>query len=200
MITGMETGIGPALRVLRHFIERRRFYQLKFASGEQALVLIAGMPAPSVELVRLILGGVVPWQTVWQYNPIRAGGYSDYIHKLTAMFSPTKERSDDSDHYIRDALLPCRSLEEAHSRLLERKRRANALQPKLRSTSRNISRDQSPMMMIGSLALIPHRVCRRPRERRFQRSRIAIESEAMLRQRCSRARKRPRSWFAPNAA
>ncbi len=125
MITGMETGIGPALRVLRHFIERRRFYQLKFASGEQALVLIAGMPAPSVELVRLILGGVVPWQTVWQYNPIRAGGYSDYIHKLTAMFSPTKERSDDSDHYIRDALLPCRSLEEAHRLLLERERRAN---------------------------------------------------------------------------
>ena len=66
MITGMETGIGPAMRVLRHFIERRRYYQLKIASGEQALVLIAGMPAPSVELVRLILGGVVPWQSVWQ--------------------------------------------------------------------------------------------------------------------------------------
>ena len=126
MITGMETGIGPAMRVLRHFIERRRYYQLKFASGEQALVLIAGMPAPSVELVRLILGGVVPWQTIWQFNPIRAGGYSDYIHKLTAMFSPTTGRSDDSVHYIRDALIPCRSLEEARTLLLERERRANS--------------------------------------------------------------------------
>ena len=125
MLIGKKKGIGPAMRVLRHFIERRRFYQLKFASGEQALVLIAGMPAPSVELVRLILGGVVPWQTVWQYNPIRAGGYSDYIHKLTAMFSPTTGRSDDSVHSIRDALIPCRSLEEARTLLLERERRAN---------------------------------------------------------------------------
>lgn len=62
MIIGTETGIGPVLRVLRHFIERQPFYQIKFASGEQALVLVAGMPAPSVELVRLSLGGLVPWQ------------------------------------------------------------------------------------------------------------------------------------------
>ena len=75
MPIGNETGIGPAIRVVRHFIERRRFCQLKFASGEQALVLVAGMPAPSVEFVRLALGGLVPWESVWEYNPIRAGGY-----------------------------------------------------------------------------------------------------------------------------
>jgi hypothetical protein len=126
MIIGKETGIGPAIRVLRHFTERQRFYQIKFASGEQALVLIAGMPAPSVELVRLALGGLVPWQTVWEYNPMRAGGYSDYIHKLKAMFSPTSGRSDDSAHYIRDALLPCQSIEEARTLLLERERRADS--------------------------------------------------------------------------
>jgi len=125
MIIGKKTGIGPAMRVLRHFTERERFYQIKFASGEQALVLIAGMPSPSVELVRLALGGLVPWQTVWEYNPLRAGGYSDYIHKLKAMFSPTTGRSDDSDHYIRDALLPCQSIEEARTLLLERERRAD---------------------------------------------------------------------------
>jgi membrane protease YdiL (CAAX protease family) len=125
MSFGKKTGIGPAMRVLRHFIERRRFYQLKFASGEQALVLIAGMPAPSVELVSLALGGLVPWQTVWEYNPIRAGGYSDYIHKLTAMFSPPTGRSDDSVHYIRDALLSCRSIEEARTLLFDRERSAN---------------------------------------------------------------------------
>jgi hypothetical protein len=88
MLMGMETGIFPAIRVFRHFVERQRFYQLKFASGEQALVLVAGMPAPSIQFVRLALGGLVPWQTVWEYNPMRAGGYSDYIHKLKAMFSP----------------------------------------------------------------------------------------------------------------
>src|SRR5574341_1652319 len=108
MIFGEKTGIGPAIRVLRHFIERRRSYQLKFASGEQAIVLIDGMPAPSVEVVRLGLGGLLPWQTVWEFNPTRAGGYSDYVDKLKAMFSPPTGRSDDSVHYIRDVLLPCR--------------------------------------------------------------------------------------------
>ena len=73
MRIGKETGIGPALRVLRHFTDRERFYQLKFQSGERALLLAAGMPAPFVELVRLVLGGLVPWQRVWEYNPIRAG-------------------------------------------------------------------------------------------------------------------------------
>jgi len=72
MPIGKQIGIGPAVRVFRHFIERQRFYQLKFPSGEQALVLVAGMPAPSVELVRLTLGGLLPWQTVWEYNPMRA--------------------------------------------------------------------------------------------------------------------------------
>jgi len=126
MPIGKEIGIGPAIRVVRHFIERRRFYQLKFASGEQALVLVADMPTPSVELVRLTLGGLVPWQTVWEYNPIRAGGYSDYIHKLNAMFSPMAERSDDCVHYIRTALLSCSSIEDARALLLQRERLANS--------------------------------------------------------------------------
>jgi len=86
MIIAKETSIGPAVQFLRHFAEHQRFYRIKFGSGERALVLIAGMPVPSVKLVRLALGGVIPWQTVWEYNPIRAGGFSDYIHKLKAMF------------------------------------------------------------------------------------------------------------------
>src|SRR5919106_1279735 len=126
MIIGKQIGIGPAIRVLRHLTERQRYYQIKFASGEQALVLIAGMPAPSVEIVRLALGGFVPWQTVWEYNPIRAGGYSDYIHNLKAMFSLTTGRSDDSLQHIRDALLRCQSIQEAHALLLDRERLANS--------------------------------------------------------------------------
>jgi membrane protease YdiL (CAAX protease family) len=128
---GMETGIGPVLRVLRHFTERKRFQQIKFESGERAVVLVAGMPAPSIELVRLALGGFMPWQTVWEYNPTRAGGYSDYIHKLKAMFSPAVEESDDSLHQVRDALLRCRSLHEARTLLLERERLANKSIPEL---------------------------------------------------------------------
>jgi membrane protease YdiL (CAAX protease family) len=125
MLIGKETGIGPTVRVLHHFIERQRFCQLKFASGEQALVLVADMPAPSVELVRLALGGLIPWQTVWEYNPMRAGGYSDYMHKLKAMFSPTTGRSDDTAHYIRDVLLSCQSIEDARMLLLQRERLAD---------------------------------------------------------------------------
>ena len=126
MLIGKETGIGPALRVLRHFTEREPFYQIKFQSGERALLLAADMPAPSVELVRLALGGLVPWQTVWEYNPIRAGGYSDYIHKLNAMFSSTTERANDTAHHIRDILLSCRSIEDARVLLLQRERLANS--------------------------------------------------------------------------
>ena len=126
MLIGKETGIGPALRVLRHFTEREPFYQIKFQSGESALLLAADMPAPSVELVRLALGGLVPWQIVWEYNPMRAGGYSDYIHKLKAMFSSTTERPDDTAHHIRDMLLSCRSIEDARVLLLQRERLANS--------------------------------------------------------------------------
>jgi Type II CAAX prenyl endopeptidase Rce1-like len=126
MLIGKETGIGPALRVLRHFTEREPFYQIKFQSGERALLLAADMPAPSVEIVRLALGGLVPWQTVWEYNPIRAGGYSDYIHKLNAMFSSTTERANDTAHHIHDILLSCRSIEDARVLLLQRERLANS--------------------------------------------------------------------------
>jgi hypothetical protein len=124
MIIGKETAIGPSLRVLRHFTERKRCCQIKFDSGERAIVLLAGMPAPSVELVRLVLGGVIPWQTVWEYNPTRAGGYGDYIQKVKAMFSaPT---ADDFLHHMRDALLPCRSIKDARMLLLERERLADS--------------------------------------------------------------------------
>src|SRR5262249_26357862 len=64
--------------------------------------------------------------TVWEYNPMRAGGYSDYIHKLKAMFSPATERSDDSGHYIRDVLLSCPSIEDARLLLLQRERVVNS--------------------------------------------------------------------------
>lgn len=36
MLIETETGIGPTLRVLRHFTERERFYQIKFQSGQRA--------------------------------------------------------------------------------------------------------------------------------------------------------------------
>lgn len=131
MIVGNETGIGPAIRVLRHFTERQPFYQVKFESGERALVLIAGMPVPYVEIVRLGLGGLIPWQTVWEYNPTRAGGYSDYVHKLKSMFSPTTEEFDDFHQHVRDALHRCQSLQEALTLLLKLERLADSSMTKV---------------------------------------------------------------------
>ena len=121
-----ETSIGPPIRFLRHFTDHQRLHRVKFGSGERALVLIAGMPVPSVKLVRLGFGGIIPWQTVWEYSPMRAGGFSDYLHKVRAMFSPAMEGSDDSSHYVCDALLGCRSIQEARKLLLERERLANS--------------------------------------------------------------------------
>lgn len=126
MIIGKETAIGPAIRVLRHFSERQPFYRIKFKSGERALVLIAGMPVPSVEIVSLGLGGLIPWQIVWEYSPRRAGGYSDYVSKLKVMFSPSTEELDDSLQHIRDALLACQSLQDAHALLLKLERLADS--------------------------------------------------------------------------
>ena len=126
MIIAKETSISPPIRFLRHFTDHQRFHRVKFGSGERALVLIAGMPVPSVKLVRLALGGIIPWQTVWEYNPMRAGGFSDYLHKIKAMFSPAMEGSDDSSEYVCDALLGCRSIQEARALLLERERLANS--------------------------------------------------------------------------
>jgi membrane protease YdiL (CAAX protease family) len=126
MMIGTETGIGPTIRVLRHLTEGQRFYRLRFENGERALLLIAGIPAPSVELVRLTLGGVVPSQSVWQYNVMRAGGYGEYVQKVKAMFSRTTDSSDGSFRFIRDALLCCGSINEARTLLLERERLADS--------------------------------------------------------------------------
>ena len=102
------------------------FYQIKSKAVSALFYWLADMPAPSVGLVRLALGGLVPWQIVWEYNPIRAGGYSDYIHKLNAMFSSDDRASDDTAHHIRDVLLSCRSIEDARALLLQRERLANS--------------------------------------------------------------------------
>ncbi len=142
MTIGNDTGIGPAIRVLRHLTERQRVQQIRFSSGERALLLIAGMPAPSIELVRLGLGGFVPWKTVWKYDPTRAGGYSDYIHNLKTMFSAATS-SDDSLSCIRDALQPCQSITEARNLLLEREWRAN-------KSTREVS-DGLPSYDLGSI-------------------------------------------------
>src|SRR5262245_24618939 len=118
--------MSPAVWVLRHFTEWQRSHLIKFQNGEQALLMVAGMPTPSVKLVHVLFGGVIPWTTIWEYNPTRAGGFSDYIHNLKTMFSVATEGSDDSLNRIRDTLVRCRSIEDARLLFLERERVANS--------------------------------------------------------------------------
>ena len=58
------------------------FCQIKLASRERVLISIASAPTPSVKIVKLGLLGLWSVQTIWEYNPIMAGGYEAYIRKI----------------------------------------------------------------------------------------------------------------------
>jgi hypothetical protein len=49
--------------------ERQCFCQIKFDTGERALISIAAAPTPSVKVLKLAFGGLIPRQTIWEYNP-----------------------------------------------------------------------------------------------------------------------------------
>jgi hypothetical protein len=64
----------------------RCFCQIKFDSGERILISIASIPKPSIKIFKLI-GGFLPIQTIWEFNPSIAGGYNAYVEKLIHMFA-----------------------------------------------------------------------------------------------------------------
>ena len=45
--------------------ERQAFCQIKFDTGERVLISIAGLPKPSVKIMRLAFGGLFPVKTIW---------------------------------------------------------------------------------------------------------------------------------------
>lgn len=98
--------------------ERQCFCQIKFDTGERVLISIAAAPTPSVKVLKLAFGGLVPRQTIWEYNPTMAGGYNAYVENLMKMFHPVGGEPAHPLDVIRDTLLPCTSLEEARRTLL----------------------------------------------------------------------------------
>jgi hypothetical protein len=56
--------------------ERQCFCQIRFDSGERVLISIAALPKPSVKIIRVTLGGLVPRETIWEYSVDRTGGDS----------------------------------------------------------------------------------------------------------------------------
>jgi len=55
------------------------FCRLKMASGERVLISIARHPEPSVEVTRLGFFGLIPLDTLWEYNPLMSGGPLEFL-------------------------------------------------------------------------------------------------------------------------
>ena len=103
--------------------DRQCFCQIKFTSGERVLVSIATSPAPSVKIIRMGLGGLVPRDAIWEYNATIAGSASAYAQNLMKMFPPDSGPSVHPLDVIRDALLQCGSIAECREALAARQER-----------------------------------------------------------------------------
>lgn len=102
------------------------FCQVKLESGERILISIASAPTPSVKIMKLILFGLIPFQTIWEYSPTMAGGYEAYVRKMIMMFQdPLASEPKHPLDILRDRLLPCRSILDVRTSLFEAERRAH---------------------------------------------------------------------------
>lgn len=102
----------------------RCFCQIKLDSGERILISIAAIPTPSIKVSKLALG-LVPIQTIWEYNPTMAGGYEAYAKKTFDMFVNPEAPKHPLDAIV-DTLLPCKSIEEVRYVFLEGERLSNS--------------------------------------------------------------------------
>jgi hypothetical protein len=109
--------------------ERECFCQIKFDTGERVLVSVAATPTPSVKVLRLAFGGLVPRQTLWEYNATMAGGYNAYVESMMKMFRASGGTSVHPLDAIRDTLLPCTSIDEARRTLLRCESQASERTP-----------------------------------------------------------------------
>ena len=95
------------------------FCQLKLESGERVLISIAAVPKPSIKVSKLLLG-IIPFKTIWEYNPTMAGGYRAYVENLMSMFLEAEQGENIQPlDTIRNKLLPCTSSRDVLHVLLE---------------------------------------------------------------------------------
>ena len=112
--------------------DRQCFCQIRFNSGERVLISIASLPMPSVKVVRVALGGLLPREAIWEYNATMAGSVGAYAQNLIKMFPP--DAASQSVHpldIMRDALLQCRSMAECRSLLAARHGHGEVSEPDL---------------------------------------------------------------------
>ena len=93
------------------------YCQIKLDSGERILISIATAPKPCVKVIKLIWHGMLPTQTIWEYNPTMAGGYDAYVRNMMQMFQASEPKHPLD--IIRDRLLLCKSISEAQKYLLD---------------------------------------------------------------------------------
>jgi len=99
------------------------YCQIKLDSGERVLISIATAPKPNVQLKKLCFFGLLPIKTIWEYNPVMAGGYEAYVRKMMQMFQdPSASEPKHPLDVLRDRLLPCSSISEVLDSLLEAER------------------------------------------------------------------------------
>lgn len=99
------------------------YCQIMLDSGERVLISIASTPTPCVKIKKLVFLGLLPIQTIWEYNPMMAGGYEAYIQKMMQMFQdPSAQEPKHPLDILRDRLLLCKSISEVQDSLFEAER------------------------------------------------------------------------------
>jgi len=103
--------------------------QILFDSGERVLISIAGKPAASTKVRRLVLGGLIPVKTIWELTPAKVGGHDAYVRYFVRMFS-LNETSQRPLEAIRDVLLQYPSIEHARRMLSDLEAKSSRLETK----------------------------------------------------------------------
>jgi hypothetical protein len=93
--------------------------EILFDSGERVFISIEVWPTAAIKVTRLVLGGLIPVKTVWKLTPAKVGGYYGYVSCFNRMFSVNKIKRRGPLEAIRDVLLQCSSIEQAHRTLSE---------------------------------------------------------------------------------
>ena len=92
--------------------ETTAFCQLKLDSGERILISLAGSPGPSIKIVKLALGGLIPVKTIW--------GTDSPGRETLRLFGDRAYEVDSGKGILdlyKDELIRCKSIAEVRQRL-----------------------------------------------------------------------------------
>ncbi|MDA8169865.1 MAG: hypothetical protein M0Z59_09270 [Nitrospiraceae bacterium] len=85
------------------------FFQMKLKNKERILVSVANNPVPGIKILKLVLGGLIPAGTVWEFDRDSAGGGHSYEKRLDELFPARREKSMHILDAVMVRLSSCRS-------------------------------------------------------------------------------------------